>query len=627
MRLKSLYIGQYKNLRDFSLSFDGSSFIDVFVGKNGTGKSNLFEALIEIFRHLVEFDRDKTACDFDYSIGFEIDGKATEIGWNSGKLTIGGRERKTIGKTPLPDNVLIYYSGHNDTVAKLVEQYEEAFRRRIKRADFDEARYFIGIGPDYKELLLAVLLMQPDTCKARQFICQKLGIETVEPEVKMVLERPAYAADSRFDIELNDETDRYWKPEGITKTFLDRLHGCINIATGSPVRSEGYFSSDDRYILYFDIAKIRQEFTDFSPQALFRQFDNLKTLGMLTEITIPLQLTGGLDATIAHFSDGQFQSVYIYSIVELFKNRNCITLLDEPDSFLHPEWQFDFLRQVFEITDTTVKNNHVLMSSHSAVTLIPHDKKKIKFFDTKGNQAHCYDLPKSVAIKKLSADLIKYSEQEQLLSIINAIQIENKPVLFTEGSTDPVILKEAWYKLYDVEMPFIPFYAFSCTYIKQLLTDNRIHSEMGGLPVFALFDFDKAYDQWNGLNGTVSETDPWKGMIKKWAEGESYALMLPIPANADIQKQVISNAATGETFGGDSCCEIEHLFYGLDATTNYYQQEPCVGGTKIVFKSDGEKTAFAKEVVPILDPTCFEVFRPMFEFIKTKCVEGEEVAS
>ncbi|ABB39292.1 hypothetical protein Dde_2495 [Oleidesulfovibrio alaskensis G20] len=629
MRLTSLYIGQYKNLRDFSLSFDGDSFIDVFVGKNGTGKSNLFEALIEIFRHLVEFDRDKAPCDFNYRIGFEIDGKATEIGWNSGKLTIGGKERKTIGKTPLPDNVLIYYSGHNDTVANLVEQYEEAFRKRIKRADFDEARYFIGIGPDYKALLLAVLLMQPDTCKARQFICQKLGIATVALEAKVALERPAYAADSRFDIELNDETDRYWKPEGITATFLDRLHGCINTATGSPVRSEGYFAEPDRYILYFDIAKIRQEFDDLSPQELFRQFDNLKTLGMLTEITIPLQLTGGVDATIAHFSDGQFQSVYIYSIVELFKDRNCITLLDEPDSFLHPEWQFDFLKQVFEITDTTAKNNHVLMSSHSAVTLIPHDKTKIKFFDIKGNQANCYDLPKSVAIKKLSADLIKYSEQEQLLSIINAIQIENKPVLFTEGSTDPVILKEAWYKLYDVEMPFIPFYAFSCTYIKQLLTDNRIHTEMGGLPVFALFDFDKAYDQWNGLNGTVSETDPLKGMIKKWAEGESYALMLPVPANADIQKQVIRNAATGETFGGDSCCEIEHLFYGLDATKTYYQQEPCVGGTKIVFKSDGEKTAFAKEVVPALDQACFEVFRPMFEFIKSKCpagAEGEEVA-
>jgi recombinational DNA repair ATPase RecF len=35
MRLKSVYISQYKNLRGFTLSFAGSSFIDVFVGENG----------------------------------------------------------------------------------------------------------------------------------------------------------------------------------------------------------------------------------------------------------------------------------------------------------------------------------------------------------------------------------------------------------------------------------------------------------------------------------------------------------------------------------------------------------------------------------------------------------------
>jgi hypothetical protein len=34
MRLKSVYISQYKKLRGF-MSFAGSSFIDVFVGENG----------------------------------------------------------------------------------------------------------------------------------------------------------------------------------------------------------------------------------------------------------------------------------------------------------------------------------------------------------------------------------------------------------------------------------------------------------------------------------------------------------------------------------------------------------------------------------------------------------------
>jgi len=60
MRLKSVYIGQYKNLRDFVLTFDGNSFIDVFVGKNGTVKSNLFEALIVNYRIIFERDGNET---------------------------------------------------------------------------------------------------------------------------------------------------------------------------------------------------------------------------------------------------------------------------------------------------------------------------------------------------------------------------------------------------------------------------------------------------------------------------------------------------------------------------------------------------------------------------------------
>ncbi|MDZ4164108.1 MAG: AAA family ATPase, partial [Smithellaceae bacterium] len=293
MRLKSVHISQYKNLKSFELALDGNSFIDVFVGKNGTGKSNLFEALIKIFRHLYEYDKSKAELDFNYRINIEIDGKETEIAWTSGQFKINGKDRKTIGETPLPDNVLIYYSGHNDTVPQLVAQYKDAFSKRIKTASDEDSRRFIGIGPEYKALLLAVLLMQEDGNKARQFICRKLGIKTVAPEVKLVLKRPSYAASSTFDIE-DLETDRYWKPAGITKIFLDRLSSCISKGPGSPVRPEGYFAGDDeRYVLYFDIVKIQEEFSDFSPQNLFPQFDNLKTLGMLAEISVPLRLVGG----------------------------------------------------------------------------------------------------------------------------------------------------------------------------------------------------------------------------------------------------------------------------------------------------------------------------------------------
>ena len=65
MRLRSVWISQYKNLYDFSISFDGDGFIDIFVGKNGSGKSNFLEALIEIFDHIFDFDAGCVVGHFD----------------------------------------------------------------------------------------------------------------------------------------------------------------------------------------------------------------------------------------------------------------------------------------------------------------------------------------------------------------------------------------------------------------------------------------------------------------------------------------------------------------------------------------------------------------------------------
>lgn len=621
MRLKHVWIKEYKNLRDFRFEFGNTGFLNIFVGKNGTGKSNLLEAIIEIFRHIIEHDNEGDRLVFDYEVCYDIEGETVNITSKDSKLTINGEERKTVGKTPLPDNILVYYSGQNENVSNVISSYEERFRARIKRADVSESRFFIGVGPDYKELFLTMLLIQPEECKARQFIYNKLGIESVGQELKIELKRPYYADNNRYDIE-DRENDRYWKAEGTTKDFLDRLLKCTSQPTGGKVRDQGYIASRDCYVEYLGIQDVIKEFTGTTQQELFRLFDNLKTLGMLSKIEVSLALQGGIDVDIKHFSDGQFQSVYIYSIVEMFKDRNCITLLDEPDAFLHPEWQFDFLKQVDDISESTASNNHILMCSHSAATLTSHGQEKIAYFEIKDSYANCYALKKDIAIKKLSSNLMYYNMKSGILNIIESLQSKKMPILFTEGSTDPTIINHAWVKLYQhEEMPFTPLYAFSCNFLAQLLVDKRIHGEMDGRPVFGLFDFDFAFNQWNGIKGDCISCDVYKGMTKKWASGDAFALMLPIPNNDKIKRQCV-NPVTNEHFAHDSLCEIEHLFYGYDLTEEYFKTELCSGGEKIVFCSDGKKIEFAKEVVPTLPPSAFETFRPMFEFIKSKCIES-----
>ena len=101
--------------------------------------------------------------------------------------------------------------------------------------------------------------------------------------------------------------------------------------------------------------------------------------------------------------------------------------------------------------------------------------------------------------------------------------------------------------------------------------------------------------------------------------------MLPLPANEDIRKQVVQDLASNTSFGGDSLCEIEHLFYGDDATKEFFDEELAPGGgKKIVVKSDAQKERFAYQVLPTLDAAYFEVFRPMFEFIRGKCLENRQ---
>lgn len=65
MRLDKLTIGsdkdspthQFKNLKNVTIDFDQDHWVTVVIGWNGTGKSNVLEALAIIFRDLIEKKR------------------------------------------------------------------------------------------------------------------------------------------------------------------------------------------------------------------------------------------------------------------------------------------------------------------------------------------------------------------------------------------------------------------------------------------------------------------------------------------------------------------------------------------------------------------------------------------
>jgi predicted ATPase len=617
MRLKSVFINQYKNLRNFSLTFEGSSFLDVFVGKNGSGKSNLFEALIEIFRHLDEFGGSDNAISFEYRVQYEIDGADINIEWTQEKLIIDGRERRTMGSTRLPDNILIYYSGHNHAVTDIVDRYEAAFRRKIKEANLGDSRRFLSVGPDYKALLLTMLLAQPAGSKAREFVQQKLGITAIGDSMLVTLIRPAFASGrlrslDATSIETFDPRTHYWGADGITREFVEKLVTCVK---GEFRHDDIYDQRNDRYNITIDLQLFHTNFTGEEMTDIFRQFDNLKTLGMLNDIGMPLKVAGGADSNLGFFSDGQFQAVYIYAIVELFKDRNCLTLLDEPDAFLHPEWQFEFLKQVVEITEEASRSNHVLLSSHSAATLCSLEEPQIRLLKIEGAAVSCVQRSKKEIVSQLSDSFIQYSEDESKLLIDNVIRSSSKPILFVEGPSDVSILNEAYRKLYpNEEVSVLVQDAFDRGFLRILFGRDDIFHSYPQKTFFALFDFDAAYDDWRGLGGAHHVIDIELGLCKKLDNKKAYAFMLPIPNN-QLRDQVWDESNPNEKVKPNRHFCIEHAFWGVTGLEGWFKADLKSG--VISFKGDKHKVKFAKEVVPTLDATCFEVFRPMFDSIRS----------
>lgn len=141
MRLVSLWIKDFKNLRNFSVRFDVHSPYTVLVGENGSGKSNVLKAITLIFRNL---DLDLHA-PFTYRLEYSCRDHYVQVeGTNQERPSfqvkvVGGDEFERISRRefleegeegkPLyrPAFVFGYYSGPSDRLACLYDRHRDRY--------------------------------------------------------------------------------------------------------------------------------------------------------------------------------------------------------------------------------------------------------------------------------------------------------------------------------------------------------------------------------------------------------------------------------------------------------------------------------------------------------------------
>ena len=135
-RLAELWLEDFKNLKDYTVRFDASYGLDVVLGWNGTGKSNLFESLVIILRDLHEWSvrgRWSEQPMNAYRLSYELDDQLIRITWDPrkmkrptatksmrGKKNLEFGDAEAIDRTdlPLPRFVFGYYSGPTNRLAE-----------------------------------------------------------------------------------------------------------------------------------------------------------------------------------------------------------------------------------------------------------------------------------------------------------------------------------------------------------------------------------------------------------------------------------------------------------------------------------------------------------------------------
>ncbi|SPD72748.1 conserved hypothetical protein [uncultured Desulfobacterium sp.] len=147
MHIERVKIRDFRNLMDLEISFtsaaEGPDGIKhdfkshAVIGQNGSGKSNLLEALITIFRDLDLNNAASLDYEMDYSIRnhsinlVAISGKKPKVVINGERISAAALADHA--REYLPSHIFAYYSGKNERIAQLFQAHQQRFTQLLRK--------------------------------------------------------------------------------------------------------------------------------------------------------------------------------------------------------------------------------------------------------------------------------------------------------------------------------------------------------------------------------------------------------------------------------------------------------------------------------------------------------------
>lgn len=435
MRLDKLTIGsakdspthQFKNLKNVTIDFDQDHWVTVVIGWNGTGKSNVLEALAIIFRDLITLKRMPSfAFKLRYRMGSgeslrhvfidsDPERKADPLQFYSGSKQDIDEVTKTdqddmwgyvleeqLQRKPhrlsrfrvhlleflkedskyLPRYVFSYYSGESPRMQDIFEPYLKSYYKELLDSETDPApkRLFYAL-PVHSQFVLLAFLIHPDQ-KVKDFLAEELSIDPdngVE-SVLFVLREPPW--DSK------EGDPRFWNARGLVQRFLGRL---INVSLApitvkrnlkKSIWNKNTSKHEYKYLYVKDVESLRELVGHQPANEFFRDLESTYVSELIEEVRIRVRLKkNNRSVTFRELSEGEQQLLTVLGLLRFTVEDESLFLLDEPDTHLNPRWCVNYLNYLKSFVGQNSEgqdNSHIVLTTHNPLAIAELVKEQVQ---------------------------------------------------------------------------------------------------------------------------------------------------------------------------------------------------------------------------------------------------------